>query len=348
MPQRDGSRAWNAPRKRQLWLFRCEIDRAPSVLLDRCMQLPKAGSFDSPCGASPGCSRERFGLSRVHRQHGGHVGSRSVSHRGKAHSGVCAIAVASLLCGLNPASSPLGAQPLPWPADQPTEDSGASFDERFSSNDRAQPVFMHPDIQSLIAALPPSAPPADVLVADTESEPPSAENTASLPAAEAGATLPDHEMHLPEFPPPPTPAEVVLPSREELLAAQPQAPSPSSTEVAGMNASENSRQVEATRPAGSQRPAMKKQSLNSAAGQKAARVRKPSGDQHQPTATGSLPACRANAACLSQQQSFAIFFGFIAGALLGGPIGAIAGGTAGAIMTAPGTKQSSSADPVRR
>ncbi|HZH09218.1 MAG TPA: hypothetical protein VEZ24_02475 [Microvirga sp.] len=268
-----------------------------------------------------------------------------MSRRGKAHSGICAIGVASLLCGSNPALLSLGAQPLPQSYDHPADESGASFDERFSSGDRIWPVFMHPEIQGVIAVLPPLAPPAEGLATDTAAEPPSAENTASLaapaPAADPHALPPGPEMPLPEFPPPPAPAEVVLPSQEELAAAQPQALSPPAASTPGVSG------TEAAQPSPSRPRAEKKRSLKASAGRKAAPARRPAAEQDHPVTTGSLPACRASTTCVSPQQSFAILFGFIAGGLLGGPIGAIAGGTAGALMTAPGAGQSQRSDPAR-
>lgn len=256
--------------------------------------------------------------------------------RGKAHSGTCAIAVASLVCGLHAASLPLVAQPLPQSADQPATDSGASFDERFSPQLRARPVFTHPEIQELLASLPPPADSAETLAAEAGPEPQPAENTASVairePAPEAAAPVPNEEMPLPEFPPPPAPAEVVLPSAEELAkelaAAIPPPPSPPPA-----SPSESRRQTEASRSATSETRTERKPTPNRRAERRAATAKKPATAQNNPAVTGAIPTCPVGTSCVSQQQTFAIFFGFIAGALLGGPIGAIAGGAAGAIMT---------------
>lgn len=287
--------------------------------------------------------------------------------RGKAHSGTCAVAVASLLCGLNAATLPLDAQPLSLPADQPAmNEPRASFDERFSPDLRAQPFFTRPEVQNLLASLPPPPASADVLVAGAEpsapesetqdgmpAEPQPAENTASVtvqkPASEVTAASPNLEIQLPDFPPPPPPAEVVLPSAEELAAttplrALPQAPSDRSSAIR----SEPDRQAEASRPSTSQPQAKKKTKLKKQAEQRLARVKKQTTAQNGPAVTGAVPSCRAGAPCVSQQQTFAIFFGFIAGALLGGPIGAIAGGTAGAILTAPDKPRGGRSDPQPR
>ena len=252
---------------------------------------------------------------------------------GKAHSGTCAIAVASLVCGLHTASLPLVAQPLPQPADQPATDAGASFDERFSPQLRARPVFTHPEIQELLASLPTTTDSAETRAAEAEPEPPPAENTASVavrePPPEAVASAPNQEMELPEFPPPPTPAEVVLPSPEELakeLADASPPPLPASP-------SEPHRQAQASKPAVSETRTTGKPPPNRRAERRAATTKKQAAPQNNPAVTGAIPTCPAGASCVSQQQTFAIFFGFIAGALLGGPIGAIAGGAAGAIMT---------------
>lgn len=268
---------------------------------------------------------------------------------GRKRPGTCAITIVGVVCGLRAASLPLDAQPVSEP--QTGHESQASFDERFSSGDRIWPVFMHPDIQGVIASLPPSATPADSIVADTEAELPSAENTASLaapaPPAETPALPPGPEMPLPEFPPPPDPAEVVLPSQEELATAPSQGPPPPSASPLAVSRAEDGRRAEAEKPSPSQPRAEKKRNLKTSRGQKTARARRPPAEQNHPATTGSLPACGAGAACVSPQQSFAILFGFLAGALLGGPVGAIAGGMLGAIMTAPDAGQSPRPGPTR-
>lgn len=265
-----------------------------------------------------------------------------MSHRGKAHSGICAIAVASLLCGSNAALRPLGAQPLPQMADQPPDDSGASFDARFSSGGRTQPVFTYPEIQSLIASLPPLEPPPDAPTAIATSEAPAPDNTASLPVQEPNAaiaaTSPSIEILLPDFPPPPEPADVVLPSQEELAAARPEAPAPSA--MSGASRTETMRRAEAPRVTRSQERADTRRKAKSSA-QNIARLKSPA-------ATGSLADCRTGTACASPPQTFALIFGFIAGALLGGPVGAIAGAMMGAAATAPDAPQTSRPDPARR
>lgn len=274
-----------------------------------------------------------------------------MSGRSKPHLGTYAIAVASLLCGAKAAMLPLDAQPLSLPADQPAKtEPRASFEERFSPDRRAEPLFTRPKIQSLLASLPPSL--TDALVAGAEPaapepEPQPAENTASVttqaPGPETTPFAPILEAQLPEFPPPPSPADVVLPSAEELAAAAPpQAPPQSLPDVSGMGRSELGRQAEISKPSNSQPPVEKKR-----VERQAACVKRQATEDH-PAMTGSVSHCRTGAACVSQQQTFAIFFGFIAGALLGGPIGAIAGGTGGALMTAPDAQRTRSDPALRR
>ncbi len=266
--------------------------------------------------------------------------------RGKAHSGTCAVAVASLVCGLHAASLPLAAQPLSMPADHSAPVAG--FDERFSPQLRAQPVFMRPEIQELIASLPPSTDTAEALAFDAEAESQPVENTASVevrePEPEAAASLPNAEMPLPEFPPPPQPADVVLPSAEELaLAARPSSPANTSS----VAPPEQDRRVQPAKPAASQSRAEKKPVPNRRAGQRPTPAKKPVTGRNNPAVTGSVPTCTAGTTCVSQQQTFAIFFGFVVGALLGGPVGAIAGGTAGAIMASEPPKTSPAPAPRR-
>ncbi|KLK92118.1 hypothetical protein AA309_17075 [Microvirga vignae] len=287
--------------------------------------------------------------------------------RGKAYSGTCAIAVASLLCGLNAATLPLDAQPFSFPADQPAmNEPRASFDERFSPDLRTEPFFTRPEVQNLLASLPSSPASADVLVAGPEpgapeseteegmpAEPQPVEDTASVtaqkPSSEATTSAPNLEIQLPEFPPPPPPADVVLPSAEEIAATTPpQAPPQAPSDISSAIRSEPDRRADASEQSMSQPQAEKKANLKKQAEQGRARVKKQTTARHEPAVTGTFPSCRAGAVCVSQQQTFAIFFGFIAGALLGGPIGAIAGGTAGAILTAPDRPQEGRSDPPPR
>jgi len=285
-----------------------------------------------------------------------------VSCRGKTHSGTCAIAVASLACELLTASLPLAAQPLTVPADEPSADVEAGFGERFSPGLRVQPLFTHPDIQELLASLPP---PESVLAAGDGAEPAEpqpTENTASVTTQDSapgpGPSALNDEERLPELPPPPPPAEVVLPSTEEIAAAAqpheaPQAPSATASvgvpETAPLAAEP---QAEASGPpiprAGpghraepGKKPAVKKRLRQGAPRAKTRAIAPP-----EPPATGVPATCRAGAACVSQQQTVAIFFGFIAGALLGGPVGAIAGGTLGAAMTSPKAPQGAGPGPA--
>ncbi|WP_445501209.1 hypothetical protein [Microvirga sp. G4-2] len=241
----------------------------------------------------------------------------------------------------------------------------ANFDERFLPDLRTEPFFTRPEVQNLLASLPPSAS-ADVLVAGAEpgapesetqegvpAEPQPAENTASVtpqkPDSEVTAAAPNLEIQLPELPPPPPPAEVVLPSAEELAAAtSPQAPPQAPSAMSSAIRPEPDRQAETSEPSISRPRAEKKTKLKKQAEQRRARVKKQMTAPNEPTVTGTLPNCRAGAPCVSQKQTFAIFFGFIAGALLGGPIGAIAGGTFGAIMTAPDAGPSSRSAPAQR
>ncbi|PVE24478.1 hypothetical protein DC522_10340 [Microvirga sp. KLBC 81] len=242
----------------------------------------------------------------------------------------------------------------------------AGFDERFSPDVKAEPFFTRPEIQELLASLPPSPTSADVPVAGAEpgappsetqeampAEPYPAENTASVtaqkPSSEAATSTPNLAIQLPEFPPPPPPADVVLPSAEELAATTPpQAPPEAPSDMSSASRSEPGRQAEASEPSVSQPQAERKTNLKKQAAQKPARVKKQTTAHHEPAVTGTVPDCRTGATCVTQQQTFAIFFGFIAGALLGGPIGAIAGGTAGAMLTAPNAPQGERSDPPPR
>jgi hypothetical protein len=291
--------------------------------------------------------------------------------RGKAHSGTCAIAIASLVCGLHAASPSLVAQPLGLLADQPaTDESPASFEERFSSGFRTQPVFTHPDIQNLLASMPSSIRPEEVFIAGAgiepaaslpevrngmPAEPQSVENTASVTAQEPGlqatmpvpegssreavrpssmAPTPNQEAQLPEFPPPPPPAEIVLPSVEELAAESPSEAAPQlPANTSSVSRSEPDRQAEASKPPISQ--TQRSLNLKKHAVQRAARAKKQTTALDPPTVTGAISHCRTGSACVSQQQTFAIFLGFLMGGLLGGPGGAMVGGAAGALLTAP-------------
>lgn len=282
-----------------------------------------------------------------------------VPRYGKAHKGVCAVAVASFLCGLN--TAPLEAQPMSWPADVLPSDSSSSFDERFSADERTLPFFMRPEIHSLLESLPFLLPPADAQMADNAALPSSPEPTTAtavirpdqamppppdpaevvLPsreelAAEATASLSDREMPLPDFPPPPDPAEVVLPSREELAAVQPQAPPSAPT---NMNGSGTARSAEVAKPSRAQTRTAKRQTRKSPNPQKNPRARQPVHVPVSPPPASALPDPRTSATCLTPEQTFAIIFGFLAGGLLAGPIGAIALGTAAAAMNSPEARQ---------
>ncbi|WP_414472642.1 hypothetical protein [Microvirga sp. M2] len=235
-----------------------------------------------------------------------------MSRRGRTHSGTCAIAVASLACGLHAASLPLGAQPLPSAADQPQADPGIEFQERFSPGIRAQPVFTRPDIQALIASLPPSA---SAGAPGPTSGPPAA--LAAVPETQAE----------PEIPPPPYPPDIAVssisPPRETAKAA----PRPAPAHVS-RNVSRKTPKNPAAKH-GARQGAVKRQARHVAA---TASIRTGAGAVSR--AAPPAAACPNGLPCATEQQTFGIFFGFLAGALLGGPFGALVGGAMGAAATA--------------
>ncbi|MEZ0168944.1 hypothetical protein [Microvirga sp. TS319] len=262
-----------------------------------------------------------------------------MSRRGRTHSGTCAIAVASLVCGLHAASLPLDAQPLPSSADQPQADPGIEFQERFSPGIRAQPVFTRPDVQALIASLPPSAgapgsssgPPA-ALAAGAEAEPQPAQSTASVeprkPGPESPAAAPEPQAE-PDIPPPPYPPDIAVSSINPPGESAKATPRPAPRHVSG-NRPKNLAAKHGARLGGA-----KRQVRHVVA---ASPIRTGAITASHAAAPAAPAACPAGAPCVSQDQTFGIFFGFLAGALLGGPIGALVGGAMGSAVTAAPTQ----------
>lgn len=291
--------------------------------------------------------------------------------RGAFHSGACAITVAGLLCGLNVSSLRLHAQPTPWIADQPvTGGFGTTFDERFSIGAKSEPVFTHAEIQ---ASLPPPGDaeessawaggepslnlefslaelwgparvldptltgPGETRLADADSTPQPEESTASVqvqePADETIPPPPDEQTDLPPpdvspppgFPAPPSEPPSARPENQPSEDTAKKEPSPGQV---NQKAQRMRAKQAARRP-----PEVTATSS----------VRGRSGDQR-----AAAGICPAGTSCLSQQQTFAIVFGFLAGGLLGGPIGAIAIGTAAALMTAPDEPRGTTSNTAQR
>jgi hypothetical protein len=273
------------------------------------------------------------------------------------------------------------------PADQPaSSDLGVNFEERFSPDARAQPIFTRPDIQEMLAMLPPEAAPAETLVAGAEpeaavppadqqasasAEPQPAENTASVTPQEPDLAAPAHppeepspepaspsvissapapEVQPPGLPPPPPPADVVLPPAQDLATAEsPHRAAPQAPrEMSGASRPEAARQTETSKPPTPHARAGKSPGPKRQAERKASHAKKQATAPNQPAVTGSVSACPTGVDCPSQRQTFSILLGFIAGGLVGGPFGALAGGTLGAAMTAPGSPQGTSSAPAQR
>jgi outer membrane biosynthesis protein TonB len=248
---------------------------------------------------------------------------------------------------LHAASLPLDAQPLSVPADQPAIDAGASFEERFSPELRARPVFTLPDIQGVIASMPPSAPPAEAIAADEGAEPQPAESTASVaiqePSPETAASVPTPQVE-PDIPPPPYPPDIAIASEQRQNESAPAAIIPAPERILKAPAAKRAVAKQSARRVKERRKAA--QNLDVATTSATRGRNTPSGTAA--PATNPAASCPAGVRCLSQQQTFAIFFGFIAGALIGGPIGAVAGGAAGAIMTSDTPPRTSTSPPQRR
>ena len=271
-----------------------------------------------------------------------------MSGRGKTLSGTCAIAVASLVCGLHAASLPLDAQPLTLPAtDQPESGAGAGFEERFSPELRARPIFTHPDIQSVIASTPPASPPAEAIAADESAEPQPAENTASVtvqePRPETAASVPVPEVE-PDIPPPPYPPDIAIASEQRQDESAPAAITPAPARILKAPATKRPAAKQSAKRVKERRKAAQNLDVATTSSTRVRTVDTGTAAQ----ATRPAAACPAGTRCLSQQQTFAIFFGFIAGALIGGPIGALAGGAAGAVITSDAPPQPASNPAPRR
>ncbi len=148
-----------------------------------------------------------------------------MSGRSRTYPRLYAVAAAAFLGGLSAALSPLDAQT--------TDRPGVSFEERFSPDDRAHPVFTRPEIRQLLASLPPSAA-GDETIASAEA--PAGDMAALLPIPFAELTGPARVL------------DPLLAQEPPVLEAEAQPAAPAQVQAEGQAQAEGSAPAQAGAP----------------------------------------------------------------------------------------------------